>query len=154
LYPKLDFMPQVFRAKTLLTNLSQEIGDAYFTSMSVFRDASLTAVLAPELRRELGGYSPREHFRQRFEPYAHLPPLEQMQAVDFETYLPGDILVKADRATMAYSLESRSPWLDYRLVELAAKLPSNYKIRGASGKYIFKEAMRQRLPAEILDRPK
>jgi asparagine synthase (glutamine-hydrolysing) len=154
LYPKFDYLPQAFRAKTLLTNLSQQIGDAYFASMSVFRDGALGAILAPELRRTLGTYSPRESFRERFARVAHLDPLGQMQAVDFETYLPGDILVKADRATMAYSLESRSPWLDYRLVELAARLPPGYKIRGASGKYIFKEAMRALLPADVLDRSK
>jgi asparagine synthase (glutamine-hydrolysing) len=153
-YPKLDFMPQVFRAKTLLQNLAVEIGDAYFTSMSTFRDRDLNAVLSPEMRGALGGYSPRESFRERFRPLAHLHPLEQMQAVDFETYLPGDILVKADRATMAYSLESRSPWLDYRLAELAGRLPASWKLHGRVGKHIFKRAVEPRVPASILTRSK
>src|SRR5206468_2845357 len=123
-YPKFDFLPQVFRAKTLLGNLAREIGDAYFTSMTAFRDAGLSDILAPDLRRDLAGHSLRDSYRGRFEAVSHLAPLDQMQAVDFQTYLPGDILVKADRATMAYSLESRSPWLDYRLAELACRLPA------------------------------
>jgi asparagine synthase (glutamine-hydrolysing) len=153
-YPKLDFLPQVFRAKTLLTNLSQEIGDAYFTSMSSFRDGGLDAVLSEDARRALRSYSPRESFRARFQAFQHLSPLEQMQAVDFQTYLPGDILVKADRATMAYSLEARSPWLDYRLVEFACRLPHFLKVRGRIGKYIFKQAMAPAVPAAILERRK
>lgn len=153
-YPKLDYLPQVFRAKTILSNISRELADAYFHSLAVFGEKELEPILAPELRRELGGYSPREQFRRRFEQYAHLPPLQQLQAVDLETYLPGDILVKADRASMAYSLETRSPWMDYRLVELACRLPMAYKVNGLTGKWIFKRALAPHLPERILWRPK
>jgi asparagine synthase (glutamine-hydrolysing) len=153
-YPKLDFMPQVFRAKTLLGNLSQVLGDSYYSSMTVFRDAGLQRILAPELRASLGGYDSRASYRERFHRFSHLPPLQQMQAVDYETYLPGDILVKADRATMAYSLEGRSPWLDYRIAELAARLPSNWKIEGRSGKHVFKKTVEPLLPADVLWRRK
>ena len=153
-YPKFDYLPQVFRAKTLLGNLACETGDAYFTSMTAFRDEGLSAVLAPELSKELGSYSPRESYRDRFAAVRDLPPLQQMQAVDFQTYLPGDILVKADRATMAYSLESRSPWLDYRLGELACRLPSAFKLNGRSGKHIFKRALAPYVPDEVITRRK
>jgi asparagine synthase (glutamine-hydrolysing) len=154
IYPKFDYLPQMFRAKTVLTNLSQEIGDAYFRSMSILRDEELRSVLSPELLRASGGYCPRASYRARFEPFAHLPPLEQLQSVDFATYLPGDILVKADRATMAHSLESRSPWLDYRLAELAGRLPSELKVAGTTGKWIFKRMAEAYLPAEVIYRPK
>jgi asparagine synthase (glutamine-hydrolysing) len=154
LYPKFDYLPQVFRAKTLLTNLSQEIGDAYFTSMTAFRDECLDKILSPDIRKALDGYSPRESFRDRFRAVCHLPPLQQMQAVDFQTYLPGDILVKADRATMAYSLETRSPWLDYRLAELAGRLPASFKVNGAAGKHIFKKAIASRVPEQLINRTK
>ena len=153
-YPKFDYLPQVFRAQTMLNNIAQEIGDAYFTSMTMFRDQGLTRVLSADLRRSLGGYSPRENYRERFTSKKHLGPLEQMQAVDFETYLPGDILVKSDRATMAYGLESRPPWLDPRLVELGSTLPASFKVRGMSGKQIFKAAVARRLPSGIIHRRK
>jgi len=153
-YPKFDYLPQVFRAKTLLTNLAQEIGDAYFTSMTAFRDHTLDAVLSPELRGALDGYSPRRQYGERFQAVRHLPPLEQMQSVDLDTYLPGDILVKADRATMAHSLESRSPWLDFRLAELAGRLPAGFKLRGRTGKHIFKRALAPYIPDEVITRRK
>ncbi len=154
LYPKFDYLPQVFRAKTLLTNLAQTIGDAYFTSMTAFRDRGLSAVLSPDAQSALGGYSPRNAFSARFHSVRHLPPLEQMQAVDLETYLPGDILVKVDRTTMAHSLESRAPWLDYRIAELACRLPSAFKIDGSASKFIFKQAVTPHVPRALLTRKK
>ena len=153
-YPKFDYLPQVFRAKTLLGNLSQELADAYFTSMSTFRDQGLETLLSTELSRDLGGYSTRESYRERFRSVRHLDPLSQMQAVDRETYLPGDILVKADRATMAHSLESRSPWLDYRIAELAYRMPAAYKLHGHVGKRVFKTAVSAYVPKPLITRKK
>lgn len=149
-YPKFDYLPRVFRAKTTLENLALDLGGSYYTSVTVFRDEALRDVLAPELR----GYDPCPVFRGRFARFAHLPPLQQMQAVDLETYLPGDILVKADRATMAYSLEGRSPWLDHRLAALAARLPAEWLLKGMQGKWIFKRTLESRVPRDILYRPK
>jgi asparagine synthase (glutamine-hydrolysing) len=153
-YPKFDRLPQVFRAKATLTCLSQELGEAYFASMSGFGYGLLNSILSPELRAQLGGFTPRESFVNRFEKYSHLPPLQQMQAVDLETYLPGDILVKVDRASMAYSLEGRCPWLDYRIADLAGRMPTGFKLRQGNGKYIFKEMLRPHVPEEILTRRK
>jgi asparagine synthase (glutamine-hydrolysing) len=153
-YPKFDYLPQIFRAKTLLQNLTQEISDSYFTSMSTFRDDGLQTVLSPEIAAGLSGYSPRRSFRARFEAVQELSPLQQMQSVDLDTYLPGDILVKADRTTMAYSLESRSPWLDYRLAELFGRMPPSFKLHGRTGKRIFKRAMSEYVPTELLNRKK
>jgi asparagine synthase (glutamine-hydrolysing) len=154
LYPKFDYLPQVFRAKTLLTNLTNDLSDSYFTSMSTFRDAGLSEVLSTDMRTALSGYDPREKFRGLFQQVRHGSPLEQMQWVDLQTYLPGDILVKADRATMAYSLEARSPWLDYRLAELSFRVPSSLKIHGGAGKYIFKQAMAPYVSQPVIERKK
>ncbi|MBE0659315.1 MAG: asparagine synthase (glutamine-hydrolyzing) [Bryobacteraceae bacterium] len=153
-YPKFDFLPRPFRAKATLLNLGLDLGDAYFSSLTTFRDASLRDILAPDLLSALNGYDPRHSYRDRFRRVAHLPPLQQMQAVDVETYLPGDILVKADRATMAYSLEGRSPWLDYRIAEYASRLPASWKIRGLQGKHVFKKLLEPLVPNDILYRPK
>ncbi len=154
IYPKFDYLPQVFRAKTFLGNLSLELAGAYFQSMTVFRGDELRRVLGPSLRAPGVAEHAQQWFEERFAAWRELGPLEQLQAVDFETYLPGDILVKADRATMAWSLEARSPWLDFRLAELAAGLPAEWKITGLQGKYIFKKTVDPLLPAEILWRPK
>lgn len=153
-YPKFDYLPRPFRAKTLLQNAADDLAGAYFTSMTAFRDSGLEAILSEEARRALRGYSPRETFHGLFQTVREQPPLAQMQWVDTQTYLPGDILVKADRATMAYSLESRSPWLDYRLAELAFRLPPGLKLRGRTGKYIFKRALTDYIPRRILERTK
>jgi asparagine synthase (glutamine-hydrolysing) len=74
--------------------------------------------------------------------------------VDVQTYLPGDLLVKMDIASMAHSLEVRSPLLDHRLMELAASLPGSTKVAGRTTKKIFKDALRPWLPSHILERPK
>ncbi len=80
--------------------------------------------------------------------------LDQILHADLHSYLPEDLLVKMDVATMTHSLEGRSPLLDHEIVEFAASLPSHWKIRGSQTKFILKEALRGFLPDEILDRQK
>jgi asparagine synthase (glutamine-hydrolysing) len=70
------------------------------------------------------------------------------------TYLPNDLLAKVDIATMAVSLEARSPFLDHRVIEFAASLPENLKLRGLTTKYLLKKVLGRLLPAENLKRPK
>jgi asparagine synthase (glutamine-hydrolysing) len=77
-----------------------------------------------------------------------------MLEVDATTYLPGDLLPKIDIATMAHALEARSPLLDHELMEFAASIPAELKVRGRQKKWILREALRPWLPSEILDRPK
>jgi asparagine synthase (glutamine-hydrolysing) len=73
---------------------------------------------------------------------------------DLNTYLPGDLLVKADISTMAVSLEARSPLLDHKLIEWAAGLPTSLKVRGGETKYLLKRAIADWLPAQLHKRPK
>jgi asparagine synthase (glutamine-hydrolysing) len=73
---------------------------------------------------------------------------------DINTYLPNDLLVKVDIATMAVSLEARSPFLDHHVIEFAASLPEKFKLRGMTTKYLLKRMLRKLLPAENLDRRK
>jgi asparagine synthase (glutamine-hydrolysing) len=80
--------------------------------------------------------------------------IDLMLEVDVETYLPGDLLVKMDIATMAYSLEARSPFLDPEVMELAASLPADLKLRGTEKKVVLRDALRGWIPDVILDRPK
>lgn len=81
-------------------------------------------------------------------------PLTRMLYSDFNTWLVDDLLIKADKMTMANSVELRVPFLDYRVVEHAATIPSSLKIRGGENKWILKQAVRDRLPKAILNRKK
>ena len=80
--------------------------------------------------------------------------LSIVQYLDMKTYLPGDILTKVDRASMAHALEVRVPLLDHQFVEWASGIPSTMKLHGGEGKYIFKKAMQTYLSDDILYRPK
>jgi asparagine synthase (glutamine-hydrolysing) len=85
---------------------------------------------------------------------AGLGPLDRMLALDVESYLPYDLLVKMDIATMANSLEARSPFLDHHVMEFCARLPARYKLRGMRLKHLLKKAGTGLLPPETLTRRK
>ncbi len=80
--------------------------------------------------------------------------ITKMMAIDYQTYLPDDILQKVDRATMSVSLEGREPFLDQHVIEWAAQLPIHYKYNNGTKKYILKEIVHDYIPKEMMDRPK
>jgi asparagine synthase (glutamine-hydrolysing) len=80
--------------------------------------------------------------------------LNRMLYVDTKTWLPDDLLLKADKITMANSVELRVPLLDHKMLEFAASLPTSHKVRGLTTKYIFRKALNKRVPKEILNRKK
>lgn len=96
----------------------------------------------------------KDGFAGLYQAVAGLHPINQMAYVDLKTWLVDDLLVKADRMSMANSLELRVPFLDYRLVEFAGKLPVHLKRNRGKGKHILREAMRNHLPEAVLTRPK
>lgn len=112
-------------------------------------------LLRPEFSRPLGEYSPYDALGDL---YLSCPPgavpLDRIQNVDMKTYLPEDILTKIDRASMAFGLEVRVPFLDHRLVEFVTRLPAPMRIRDGMTKVVLKKAFEPFVPREILDRPK
>ncbi|MBM3668274.1 MAG: asparagine synthetase B, partial [Actinobacteria bacterium] len=80
--------------------------------------------------------------------------VDHMLEVDVNTYLPDDLLVKVDIASMAHSLEARSPLLDHELMEYAARIPCEMKLRGSEKKIVLRDALRGWIPDQILDGPK
>jgi asparagine synthase (glutamine-hydrolysing) len=97
---------------------------------------------------------PASYYDSEAELDAQLNQLDKMLAMDYKTYMVDDILVKVDRATMSTSLEGREPLLDHRLIEFAAQLPPEYKMKGTEKKYILKEIVHKYLPKKMMDRPK
>ena len=95
-----------------------------------------------------------ETFHKWFEDVEQCDSLSQLLYVDSKTWLPDDLLLKADKMTMAASVELRVPFLDHKIVEFASSLPANYKIRNGDGKYILKKLMEKYLPKEIVYRKK
>jgi asparagine synthase (glutamine-hydrolysing) len=96
----------------------------------------------------------QEIFGGYFRAAGKASPLDRMLYVDAKVWLPDDLLIKADKMTMANSLELRVPFLDHKLVEFAATLPNASKIQGKGGKTLLRSAMRGILPDTIIDRPK
>jgi len=154
LYPKLDWAPRVLRGKTTFQALARDAVAAYFHGVSICSNEMRASLFSHEFRRELGGYGAEEVFRQHVRGKTFNDPLKMVQYLDFKTYLPGDILTKVDRASMAHSLEVRTPFLDYELVEWVSSLPSAIKLKGGEGKHILKRSLAPLLPHEVLYRSK
>jgi asparagine synthase (glutamine-hydrolysing) len=153
-YPKADFLPQPLRARSTLQNLGRDPLQAYVRSVGHLPVEEVRRLLRPEIRAQVEGYDPVENFRSWFERAPVRDPLSRVQYLDFHTYLPDYIMCKTDRATMAHSLEAREPLLDYRLVEFAASLSPDLKLRGGVVKWILKQAVEPYLPKSTLQRPK
>jgi len=154
LYPKLDWAPRVLRAKATLQALARSSLEGYFHSVTIL-DSSLRAGLyAPTFARQLQGHRAIELFERHSRELQDPDPLTLVQYLDFRTYLPGDILTKVDRASMAHSLEVRVPMLDHEFAEWAAGLSPTQKLRGPEGKYVLKKAMEPHLPHDVMYRPK
>ena len=154
LYPKADWAPRVFRAKTTFEGMARTPVEAYFHSVSILRAPMRRQLFSQSLRSSLDGYDAIEIFKGHAAKAGTEDPLALIQYLDLKTYLVGDINTKVDRASMAHSLEVREPLMDHPLIEWLATLPSSLKVRGQEGKYLLKKAMEPHLPNDILYRPK
>jgi asparagine synthase (glutamine-hydrolysing) len=153
-YPKADWAPRMFRAKSTFQALARDSVEAYFNTVSILRDPMRRSLFSPAFKAKLGGYNAIEVMHRHAGRSPTDDPLGLIQYLDLHTYLVGDINTKVDRASMAHSLEVREPLMDHPLVEWLSGIPSNLKIRGQQSKYLLKKAMEPYLPDEVMYRPK
>ena len=140
-------LPEGTPGKNFIYNISLPRMDRYLDAISVFPPRVLRNLLDPAVASDARTQFDTTHS-------AGLDPLSRLQVLDLRTYLPGDILTKVDRMTMANSLEARVPLLDHRLVEFAGGLPARLRLRSGETKFLLKRVLRGRVPPEVLDRPK
>ncbi len=150
-YPKLDWAPRSVRAKSTLQNLGRDPARAYFASLTQLDRGDALQLLHPELADSLRAHDPFDAFAGLYARPRSGDALYRAQYADHFHFLPDQILVKGDRASMAASLEVRPPFLDHRFVERFVNLPTREKVRGGRGKHAFREALRSRIPADVLD---
>jgi asparagine synthase (glutamine-hydrolysing) len=144
----------VLRAKSTFQSLARDSVEGYFHSVSTVYDGVRERLYSPAFRRDLQGYHASEVLRRHMRQAPADDALSRIQYADMKTYLPGDILTKVDRASMAHSLEVRVPILDHEFVEWAAGVPSTLKLQGRDGKYVFKKSLEPLLSNDILYREK
>jgi asparagine synthase (glutamine-hydrolysing) len=142
------------KGKSLLTSLSQEPAMGFYTTNSQIDDRQWQKLAKQDVKEKLGDYHPSKITIDAYEKSDGPDHLAKILYTDMKTYLPGGILVKVDRMSMANSLEVRAPLLDREVVEFAATLPSNMKFKNGEKKHILKEAFKPMLPDGILYRKK
>ncbi|WP_136161736.1 XrtA/PEP-CTERM system amidotransferase [Sphingomonas flavalba] len=154
LYPKVDWAPRPLRAKATLLALAEDGGEAYARAVGVTPPELRARLFNDGFRRAIAGHRAEERYALAMRDAPALGGLDRAQYADLKIWLPGDILTKVDRTSMAVGLEAREPLLDHRLVEFAASLPPGLRLRGGEGKWLMKKAMAAYLPRDILHRPK
>ncbi len=157
LFSKLEGLP-LFRKAAKYSRLMALPMEAYYYSRTAtpfsFFNQNKNELYSEGFRNLVNGACSCEILKRYFETTDTCHDLNKMLYVDTKTWLVDDLLIKADRITMANSLELRVPLLDHKVLEFAASLPVHYKLRGWSTKYILKKALSQKVPKEILHRKK
>jgi len=142
------------RAKRFMAAAHLSPVDRYLHWVGAFSASQKSALYTQEFASSLGGNQSVHWLRDALASEPLLDPVDAVLRADTLLYLPEDLLAKVDIASMANSLEARSPFLDHRVVELCAALPSSYKLHGRTSKWLLRRLMQDRLPPEILTRPK
>ncbi len=148
-------LPHGAPGRNFINNVALDSVDRYIDSMSVFTTLNKRSLCAPDFTGRLADADGAvKIFRRHAANVRTDDALDHLLYLDSKTYLPGDILTKVDRMSMAVSLEARVPLLDHKLIEFVTRIPASMKLKGLETKHIFKRAVRGLVPDEILDRPK
>ena len=154
IWPKADWAPQPLRAKTTLLSLAASGEAGYARALSILAPEQRQPLYGEAMLRERGDYRAEQPFEALMRKAPARSGLDRAQYADLKFWLPGDILTKTDRTSMAVGLEAREPLLDHRLIEFAARLPQRQRLRGTTGKWLVKHTMERYLPEDILYRQK
>ncbi|MEM6856371.1 MAG: XrtA/PEP-CTERM system amidotransferase [Pseudomonadota bacterium] len=154
LWPKAQWAPRRLRAKSTLLALAETGEEGYARGLSITTPAERASLYSDGFARSLAGFRAEDELIALMRGAPARTGLDRAQYADLTFWLPGDILTKVDRTSMATSLEAREPLLDHRLVEFAASLPDTLRVEGSTGKAILKRTMQAHLPRDILYRPK
>lgn len=147
-------LPAGFSGRNYLLRASTPLEERFIGNAKVFNEDMKAGILSGNSDL-LGTYkNPLQIAGDYYNKTRHLDPVTRMQYIDMNLWLPGDILMKADKMTMAHSLELRVPFLDKELFELTRRIPVKYRLGGGTTKYIFRKAMEGIIPDFILNRPK
>jgi asparagine synthase (glutamine-hydrolysing) len=148
-------LPHGAWGRNYLYNVALDPLERYLDSVSVFTGLNKHSLYTEDFQAQL---RLADKGLPSFQDYAaritSREPLDALLYIDSKTYLPGDILTKVDRMSMAASLEARAPLLDHKLIEFVTRIPARLKMKGNETKHIFKQAIRDFVPPEILNRPK
>jgi asparagine synthase (glutamine-hydrolysing) len=153
-YPQADWAPRPLRARTTLLSLASDSASAYARALAINGPEARERLYSSAFLTMRGDYRAEQPFKAVMDGAQARSSLDRAQYADLMFWLPGDILTKVDRTSMAVSLEAREPLLDHRLVEFAATVPERMRLRGGQGKWLMKQTMRRYLPDEILFRRK
>jgi asparagine synthase (glutamine-hydrolysing) len=151
---KFDKVSFDYKLKQFVAGLGYQRDRAHYSWRTIFSAEEKQRIMNPEWADLASNSDGFDEVQPYFSEVSNCHYIDQAMYADIKTWLPDDILVKVDRATMAHSLESRAPFLDHRLVEFAASLPVELKLKGLRKKHILKESQRKHLPSWILDRKK
>ncbi len=148
-------LPHGARGRNYLHNVSLDPLSRYLDSVSIFGSLNRRLLYTSEFHAKLGpgGYVAKL-FSDLSTNVRTSEPLDQLLYIDSKTYLPGDILTKVDRMSMAVSLEARAPLLDHKLIDFVTRIPASLKLAGLETKHLLKQAVRDLIPPDILHRPK
>jgi len=142
------------KGTTLLNTLGHEADYGFYLTNTEFGDLLWESMIQEDLKKQINGYDPFSVTKYHYHKADTDDHLSRILYTDLKTYLPGDILVKVDRMSMAHSLEVRAPILDHQVIEFAASIPPGFKYYRGEKKYILKLAFQKILPKEVMYRKK
>jgi len=147
-------LPHNAKGRNFIHNVALEPADRFLDSMSIFTSLNKDLLYAGDMRQFLKRKNRFVDFQELADKVTTGSATDELLYIDSKTYLPGDILTKVDRMSMAASLEARAPLLDHKLIDFVTAIPASMKLKDLETKYIMKKAVADLVPHEILYRPK